>query len=65
MLKKQEDDEKKKKVLQEIKNREEHDKLLKGTSGKGHRQTYKSFCKHCFTEYRIEMPKCTHCQHDT
>jgi hypothetical protein len=40
-------------------------KLLVGRSGKGHRGTYTRFCNFCFTEFDIDIDKCTHCNHDT
>lgn len=50
--------------MEEIKEREKQEKLLKGRPGKGHQPGYKVFCKFCFTEYTIELDKCTHCSHE-
>ena len=57
--------EKMRKTMGEIKEREKLEKLVKGRPGKGHQPGYKSFCKFCFTEYLIDIEKCTHCNHDT
>ncbi len=53
------------KAKEEIKRREKEESILKGRPGKGHQPGYKSFCKFCFTEFMIELPKCTNCKHDT
>ena len=48
-----------------LKVREKQEFLLKGRPGKGHQKGYKRFCRSCFTEYMIEIEKCTHCGKDT
>lgn len=50
---------------EEIKKREAQEKLMKGRPGKGHIKGYKTFCKFCFTEFMIDLDKCTHCSHAT
>lgn len=49
----------------ELKQREKDDFFKKGRPGKGHQRGYKRFCRFCFTEYMIEIEKCTHCGKDT
>ena len=63
--KKQQEEEKLEQVKTGIKQREQSEVLLKGRPGKGHQKGYKSFCRFCFTEYIIEVPKCTHCGKQT
>lgn len=53
------------KMKKVVKDRELQEMLLKGRSGKGAKNNYKSFCKSCFTEYMIEIPNCTHCKKET
>eukprot|EP00347_Sterkiella_histriomuscorum_P021645 403333259 len=53
------------KTLIEINAREKQEKLVKGRPGKGHLGGYKTFCKFCFTEFLIDLDKCSHCNHDT
>ena len=59
--KQQKAEEKLDQVKVDIKAREKEEHVLKGRPGKGHQKGYKSFCRFCFTEYLVEMPKCTHC----
>lgn len=61
----EEEDEKMEKSRVEVKKREISEKLLKGRPGKGHQKGYKRFCRGCFTEYMIEVEKCTHCGKET
>jgi len=39
--------------------------LSNGRPGKGHKGDYVSFCKGCFREFDIFLPKCTLCQSET
>lgn len=63
--KKQEAEEKLQTLKEEIKVKERQEGLIKGRSGKGNQRGYKRFCKGCFTEYLIEIEKCTHCSKET
>ena len=63
--KKEAEEEKIDKVKGEIRTREQQELLLKGRPGKGNQKGYVSFCRFCFTEYVIEVPKCTHCSKET
>ncbi len=63
--KKQAEEEKIDKIKDVIKEREQKETLLKGRPGKGNQKGYVSFCRFCFTEYVIEVPKCTHCSKET
>ena len=53
------------KVKEEIKKKEQDEAVLKGRPGKGHKAGYARFCKYCFTEFMIEIDKCTNCSKET
>ena len=36
-----------------------------GRPGKGNSKDYKTFCRYCFTEYEIIVPKCNRCGNST
>jgi hypothetical protein len=65
MQKEEEEQEKIDKTKDELKKREKEEILKKGRPGKGHQKGYKRFCRFCFTEYLIDIEKCTHCGKDT
>lgn len=51
-----------KEVAKEIKQKEAHDKWMKGRPGKGHKFDYKTFCRGCFREYVMEgVDTCNNC----
>ncbi len=56
--------ERKKREEEEDKRRKE-EKLRAGRDGKGIAKDYLSFCKNCYKEYMILMPKCTQCGKET
>lgn len=58
------EEEKKAKIKEEMKESARVEKLQRGNDGKGHQNEYFHFCKFCFKEYVIEMPKCYHCTRD-
>jgi hypothetical protein len=59
------DQERLEKLKEEVKLKEKEEALKKGRPGKGNHRGYKRFCRSCFTEYLIEIEKCTHCNKDT
>jgi hypothetical protein len=61
----QEEEERLDKAKEEIKKREKDESVRKGRKGKGHIKGYVRFCRFCFTEYLIDIAKCTHCNRDT
>ncbi len=63
--KKQQQEEKLNKVKEELKQKERDETLKKGRPGKGHLKGYVKFCRHCFTEYLIDIDNCTHCNKET
>ena len=54
-----------KKYQEEQKKIKEEEKFINGRKGKGHKSEYKSFWANWFTEYDIELGKCTHWKHET
>lgn len=57
-LKSEKENENQKKLIQ---HQEEQDKLKRGRSGRGEKETYKWYCVKCQVEYVIDLPACSHC----
>ena len=53
----------KQEVIRKQKDKEE--RIRMGRPGKGNTSNYKSFCRHCFTEYDIVIQKCNRCGNPT
>lgn len=47
------------------KEKEKEEQIRMGHPGKGQGSNYKSFCKHCFTEFTISIEKCSRCGKNT
>ena len=54
----------KEETLKKIKERERAEIILKGKPGKGHQGGYEVMCKRCMYEFKVKLPKCTHCGKD-
>lgn len=44
---------------------EKEERIRMGRPGKGNSKDYKTFCRYCFTEYEIIVPKCNRCGNST
>ena len=62
---KEQEEERKAEERRKRKEAEAWEKKKQGRPGKGHQENYISFCKHCFVEYTIRLPVCTHCGKNT
>jgi hypothetical protein len=63
--KKLQEEEKLNKIKEELKEKDKEERLKKGRPGKGNQKGYVKFCRYCFTEFLIDIDKCTHCGKET
>ena len=60
------EEQKMKKKIEEIREREQKEKVAKGIKGKGYKGNFKTFCLGCQTEYHHEAVEiCNNCNRET